>query len=235
MVQLVCSGHYRGAHSQHHSGEAWVTHFKSEQIFTDPAQVGAEELLFEVNFKLPTDVPPTYAGNLIEVEWKMKAKLDIPRRLDETAETRLTVVRSALADSIQLDMPRRGTACDVAFDLPNQWVRAGDQIEGTVLVIPLAEVEITGAQLELLRNEVVHTGSFTRQGQKREKILKLSSASKSVKGLMERLGFRIAIPDKAQPFLAVGEARGYHELRAKVAIRGRTDCVSSVPLFIYNG
>ena len=56
MVQLVCSGHYRGAYSKHHSGEAWVTHFKSEQIFMDPAQVGAEELLFEVDFKLPTDV-----------------------------------------------------------------------------------------------------------------------------------------------------------------------------------
>ena len=164
----------------------------------------------------------------------MKAKVDIPRRLDETAEAPITVLRSALEGNIQLDMPRRGTACDVAFDLPDQWVRAGDNIEGAVLVIPLREVEITGAQLELLRNEVVYTGSFTRQGQKREKILKLSSASKSVKGLMERLGFRMAIPEKAQPFLAVGEARGYHELRAKIAIRGRTDCVSSVPLFIYN-
>jgi hypothetical protein len=82
---------------------------------------------------------------------------------------------------------------------------------------------------------VVYTGSFTRQGQKREKILKLPRASKFVKGLVESVGFRITVPEKAQPFLAVGEARGYHELRAKIAIKGHIDCAASVPLFVYNG
>ena len=234
-AQLVCSGHYRGAFSKHHSGEAWVTHFKAQQNFVDASQVRSGERFFNVQFTLPTDAPPTYAGNLIAVQWKIKAKLDIPHRVDKTAEARITVLRSPLAGNVQLDMPHRGAACDVSFDVPSVWVRAGGNLEGTVLVNPVKDVEITGAQLELLRIEVVYTGSVTRQSQKREKILKLADASKSVKGLMEGLGFRVVIPENSRPFLAVREARGYYALRAKIAIKGQIDRVPSIPLFIYNG
>jgi hypothetical protein len=234
-ARLLCVGDYLGASSKYHSGKAQVIHFEQEQSFAETTRViQSDQREYELLFTIPEDAIPSYKGRIIDVAWKLLGKLDIPRAADRTSETHIEVLRTMLPGSVDLEMPRRGSICAVEFELISQWIAADAVLEGAILVSPKQDLRITGATLELVRVELVYTGTVTRTNRVKEEILEIGSSGDALRGRTERLGFRINIPANAQPFLAVPQARAYHELRAKIAIKGHFDCAISIPLLIHN-
>lgn len=234
-ARLLCVGDYLGASSKYHSGKAQVIHFEQEQSFVETARViQGDQREYELLFTIPADAIPSYEGRIINVTWKLLGKLDIPRAADKNSETHIEVLRTMLPGSVDLEMPRRGSVCAVEFELISQWIAADAVLEGAVLIRPKQDLHITGATVELVVVEFVYTGTVTRPNRRKEKVLEIGRSGDALSGRTEQLGFRISIPANAQPFLAVPQARAYHELRAKIAIKGHIDCATSIPLLIYN-
>jgi len=234
-ARLLCVGDYSGASSKYHSGKAQVIHFEQEQSFAETTRViQGDQREYELLFAIPDDAIPSYKGRIINVAWKLLGKLDIPRGADRISETPIEVLRTMLPGNVDLEMPRRGSVCAVEFELISQWIAADAVLEGAVLVRPKQDLRITAATLELVRVELVYTGTVTRPNRVKEKILEIGRSGDALRGRTERLGFRISLPANAQPFLAVPQARAYYELRAKIAVKSHIDCATSVPLLIYN-
>ena len=184
---------------------------------------------------LPGDAAPTCSGRIINSTWQVKATLDRKMAPDVNNEAALTV--NAPAPGRRLAAGNFGMASntgdtDMAIWLPKEEWRAGETIEGKLIVTPKKDFDVNEVRVELRRVENVpeqEGNTFTDN----VAVLKPGAGTKFSAGTVVEYPFSVRLPDKGSPTM-----RGLHgtvvwSLKGVLARRLRSDYTVEEEIGVY--
>jgi hypothetical protein len=233
-VELASEARYKGQSSDTHSGNVNETRFHEvEHPIGTTTVCSGENRTAVASFRVPIDAAPSYKGKLIEIAWRLTAKADIPRTRDTEKTVEVCVRGIPNRGPFDEEMPRSGSACQVLLGLPSYWYREGDQINGEISLLPNADVAVSHVDLDLISVERVYRGLSVRASTQLERRVRLDEPRKLSGGTKAVLPFAISIPFYGRPFVSTEQAIAFRQLKAKVALKGATDCMSAVPILTY--
>lgn len=193
----------------------------------------AKSYAFEL--PLPSDAAPTYSGRIINVTWQVKATLDRKMAPDVNSEAALTV--SAPAPGRRVAAGNFGMASntgdtDMAIWLPKEEWRAGETIEGKLIVTPKKDFDVNEVRVELRRVENVPAqegNAFTDN----VAVLKPGPGTKFSAGNVAAYPFSVRIPDKGSPTLRGLNGTAVWSLKGVLARRLRSDYTVEEEIGVY--
>ena len=154
---------------------------------------------FEFDAQIPASAPPTYPGNIIQVNWLVKATLDRKLINDINGEAPFVVLVPPTGSQTpgQYGLSNEPEEAGLLLELPGtEWV-SGDIIEGLLLVNSHKDFDATDVRVELEQTEWV---SYDRGNQKVNAIgLKIAGKTKFAAGETSRFPFQIQIPQPCSP------------------------------------
>jgi hypothetical protein len=159
---------------------------------------------FEFDAAIPVSAPPTYPGNIIQVNWLAKVTLDRKLSTDINAEAPLLVLIPPVSPqpSTPLAMTHFGLSnepseAQLTLELPGtEWV-SGDVIKGILLVTPQKNFDATEVRIELECSENVHY-DLGNQNVNADKV-KLAGKTRFAAGESSRFSFQVQVPQPCSP------------------------------------
>lgn len=152
-------------------------------------------------WQIPPEIPPTYAGKILQIRWMVKATLDRKLMQDVNASADLSVPsvppgkRTAAGEFGAANSP--GDA-EMFIGLPKEeWVE-GETVQGRLIVRPQKEFDVTEVRVELQRVENVPEG----EGNTNVVIVEKTRVSPGVKyqaGGAQEYPFTFRLPQTATP------------------------------------
>jgi hypothetical protein len=107
---------------------------------------------------LPTGAAPTGEGKITGITWAVRVVLAIPGGLDASARAPITVlaVRDTYAQRIETETESHHTQeVTMKFRLDGRSLRAGERVQGGLVITPHKDFEAKGVRVELVRREIV--------------------------------------------------------------------------------
>jgi hypothetical protein len=189
-----------------------------------PLQAGEHELVFTV----PTGMPPSSKN---AVSWTAWAGIDRRRGLDATASAEIAVRLPAPPDPPR-DVPPGEDG--VAFEALPAAVRAGEQLEGTLVVTPADDIKTTGVRVGLRRTVtyVVDRSKVVRRDDVGE--VEVAGGQELAAGQSQRFPFTVAVPADAGPTAQAPHAVVEWTVRGIVARRMRGDLEAAAPIVVHD-
>ncbi|HEX6709338.1 MAG TPA: hypothetical protein VF068_03330 [Rubrobacter sp.] len=114
--------------------------------------------MHELALEVPTTAAPSASGEITNVAWKVRATLPVRNAPDVFKDLPLNAISisesySSWAESTPT-LESHGL-CDIEFRLPGRTFRAGERIEGTLVITPREDFKARPLSVELVRVEVV--------------------------------------------------------------------------------
>ena len=178
---------------------------------TDNVVMGTERFLQEgvirkgsvverrVPLEFPKEAPPTGEGNITGVSWAVRVVLAAAGVPDVNEEAPITVLSSRNTRALGTESePVRGYPedCTMEFRLLDRSFRAGERIEGRLIVTPKKDFEGQEVRIELVRREIV----LRDEGNTDETIEVQETVAESTRlrsGISQEYPFGVAIPRSA--------------------------------------
>lgn len=242
-IELVCAERYTSRERERDSDGDWRT---EERTTTDEDVVALERMMESgtvkagslaertFTFRLPAAGPPSGAGSITAVTWKVRAVLNVRLRpdLNEEAIFAVRVPRAVGAGRIDPGERRDVDDCDLTFNLPDRNVLAGETVRGTLGVAPRSEFQVEEVRAELVRREEVPRGEGNRSetvvGRVRGGELRLTP------GQPTAFPFELAVPADAFPSHRTTHASVRWYVRGVLNRRLRSDEEVMLELNVYN-
>lgn len=190
---------------------------------------------FRFNAQIPPSAPPTCPGNIIQVNWLVKATLDRKLSSDINAQAQLIVLTSPLGTQTpgQYGQSNELGEAQMTLELPgSEWV-AGETIEGILLVTPQKNFDATEVRVEVEQTENV---SYDRGNQKVNTVnIKLAGKTKFTASETLRFPFQIQIPQPCSPSCSSNNWSVTWKLKGILARFLRKDTFVEQEINIYSG
>ena len=199
-----------------------------------PSGHGAEH---PFSFPLPLGAPPSYSGGIVAVRWLLRAKLDVEKALDASAERELMVELPPRGPFPQPRNPARAAQHDelsIRIELEGEAFAAGEPVCGVAHLHPVEVLPLQEVRVELSRTEHVPA----REGNAETTVEAEAQASPETEllpGVGLALPFRVEVPAGAQPSLGTAHAAAYWGVTVVCARRMRPDLRLTVGIHVYNG
>jgi len=231
---------YRERDSDGDTSTTWTT---AEDALFSEALVGERTIparfreSYKVDFRIPLDAVPPYAGKIVQNRWLVKAVMDRPMKKDISAEVEIPLIVPPPAEpgqSGEFGVCSHPDDADIKFMLPRlDWVE-GEQVEGLVRVRPRKGFGASGVRLELVRTEYVPRGLGNTHSVTEAKV-QLAGGKDFRPGLAEDLPFSLAIPKQGCPSRRTGRSVVTWTLKAAITRRLAKDFTSHQEIWVHNG
>jgi len=204
-------------------------HEESEQVAAAQPQAGS----YAVTLTVPAVGPPSARGT---VRWEAWARVDRPGR-DVNEEVELAVLAPwPLRQQDAQEPPVTKADCTIYFDgLSAQYVKPGDQLQGTLLVSPREGVKTTGVRVELRAVKTSHSPRGTEVETVADVKAELAGAGDLAAGQTFTWPFSLMVPPDAVPSLQTSLTTIQWKLVGVVARRMRGDHSGHMGMVVYNG
>jgi hypothetical protein len=192
-----------------------------------------------VSLELPEEVPPTGEGNITGVLWAVRVVLEAAGVPDINEEAPITVLSShnTYAPRIESE-PVFGSPedCRMEFRLLVRSFRAGERIEGRLVLTPKKNFEGQDVRVELVRREIV----LKDEGNTDETIEAQDTVAESTRmqsGISQEHPFGVAVPRRASACPSSETEQTYVRWFIRGVIRRKLhrDPTLEQELNIYNG
>jgi hypothetical protein len=235
--------HQRSTDSHGHSrtsvATAWATDERevNRQVFLGETNLPAgTQKTYEFDLPIPAQAAPAGRGEIVHIDWLVKATLD--RRMASDIEDRIDLpvfigTTSETAQPIEGGISNEPDQAELVFALPSkEWVM-GETIGGRLRVCPTTEFDVTEIRVELVRRERVPRDL----GNEHETVIpvKVSDGTRLAPGQNLMLPFNIAIPAQGPATSSTPNSTLDWRLRAVLARRLRKDTVGEQEIIVYNG
>lgn len=197
---------------------------------------------FEFKGLIPKDAHPTLDGEIIKVNWRVKATLNRKMAIDVNSETGI-IVTSRLPAEInpqavsQFDFKEYRHSSDpdhvdISFLLPRTDWALGETIDGHLVVQARKEFKLTDIRIELICTENVFADSGNIcQGIER---VILAEATKFDPGQTLTLPFKITVPKEGLPSINTSQCEITWSLKGILARRLAIDYYTNQALQVYS-
>ncbi len=195
---------------------------------------------YSLDWSIPQDAAPPYAGRVIRSGWLIKVTLDRKLRKDINEELKVPVVvppPGRWAEPGEYGEASHSEEADMALWLPRlEWVE-GETIQGKVIVRARSGVSASGVRIELLRNERVTIRGHGRGGtfSKTEFKDRIARGVKLNAGEVREFPFSVPVPEIGCPSrdTSVGTVRW--SLKGILDRRLRRDFTVAQEIYVFNG
>jgi sporulation-control protein spo0M len=159
---------------------------------------------FEFDAAIPVSAPATYPGNIIQVNWLVKATIDRKLSSDINAEAPLFILIPPASPqaSTQLAMSHFGLSnepseAQLTLELQGIELVSGEIIKGILFVTPQKDFDATELRIELecLENVNYDLGNQNVNAYK----VKLAGKTKFTAGESSRFPFQVQVPQPCSP------------------------------------
>jgi hypothetical protein len=103
--------------------------------------------------QVPDDAPPSCKGEVVDVNWAVRAVVDVPRRSDLATEAPVQVLAAPVAPGENAIADRAHKQCDLGLEFPRQAAAGGRQIEGRLRLTANDTFAVRGIRVELVTSE----------------------------------------------------------------------------------
>lgn len=196
-----------------------------------------------VALRLPDSADPTGDAGLIDTGWSVQLVLNRRRAIDVTAGASITVLapHTLSADRIATDVRGyKADECEVVPHLPSRNVRAGEVLQGFLLVLARTSFEARRVRVDLVRVEKTEGGpaSYTTRGRNDSTTIfeqPIAGGGTLPVGVPWNFPFAVAIPPQLHPtaFTVRGDVRWL--LRGVIDRSFASDYWGEVEVNVYNG
>ena len=220
-------------------------HVVAHQPFLAAGTIGAN-IPFEgmVIVRIPDRAEPSGEGQIIATTWRLEAILDVPTAPDVRAEETIAVVvpREVFAATVEQQATvKRNDECRLAFSLPGDAIRAGDVLQGALVLEPFHYFDIRGLRVELIRREEVQPppdADDSAAGKSVETIVEgaiVAGEGRFHRGGPQKFPFAVTVPRRAYPTCRTENAAVRWLLKGVVDLPMRFDHSIVQELHCYNG
>ena len=171
-VEFICTETYwekvirstRMGSAETNESASTVIREYSQTIFEGSEIANLMPQVANIDFTIPSDAPPTVKGQVANIDWRLKAIVDVARARDITQEIELVVLPVPGERSESGQPSREATPvvsalseCDLNLSLAALRVCMGESIEGVFRVFPKAGFVPEATRVELMRLEKAGT------------------------------------------------------------------------------
>lgn len=231
---------YRERDNEGDMSSAWATAedaLLSETLVGDGTISARTRRSFQVDFRIPLDIPAPYTGKITQNRWLVKAMIDRPLKKDFSAEVEIPVIVPPPAEPSgpgEYGMSSHPDDVETKFALPRlDWVE-GERLGGTLRVYPRKKFGASGVRLELVRTEYVPRGDGNAHSVSEAKV-QLSGSQDFVAGSVVDFPFSVAIPKQGCPSRRTGRSVVTWTLKATITRRLAKDFAAEQEIWVYNG
>lgn len=199
---------------------------EEERTFMEAAALSAaHDGEYPFAFRLPEDRPPSYVGEIVEVRWRLEARLDLPGAPDATDDREIAV---GLPPRGPFPAPRHGSETEehgeavLRLELAGEAVGPGQPLRGVLHAAPRESLAIEEIRVELERVESVPAEQGNEHTETAAAV-RLTGELELSPGLPLALPFEAPLPAGGPPSLATPHAAAYWEVTGVLARSWRTD------------
>lgn len=152
-------------------------------------------------WQLPPEIPPTYAGKILQIRWMVKATLDRKLMQDVNASADLTVPSEPPGKRVtpgEFGVAKSPGDAEMFIWLPKEEWLEGETVQGKLIVRPQKEFDVTEVRVELQRVENVPEGEGNTSVANVEKT-RVSPGAKYQPGGAQEYPFTFRLPQTATP------------------------------------
>jgi len=238
-AELVGEETFYVTETRHSGGHVSTQTVQKNEIFASLIETLAEqpslykgvEQKWGCFLKLPSEAPPTCRGKLVNIRWKLKAVLDVPKSIDLSREKPLIVFCQPHDGGGTADWPVRQTFSEVALDLEAPpAASAGDTLICHLILQAKEKLSIRGIRGELVR---IEEAGVRRDDEVISKT-QVSGAGSFWPNESPSFEFSLDIPAEAPPTAACRRSSLRWKVRAVIDRRMKADFNVEQELYVYN-
>jgi hypothetical protein len=175
---------------------------------------------WKMSLQLPAKAPPTCRTKLINIQWKLKAVLDLPKQPDQSQEIPLCVLCTFPQADNQTVLPDEKYFNDVAVNMVVPHVASpGETLVGRLTLQMKDSLNVQGIRVELVQIE----DAGARQADEVISKMEVAGSTTFNQGEVQSFDFFLNVPAEAPP-TAVSLHSGLRwKVKAVIARRMKTD------------
>jgi len=181
-----------------------------------------------LELSVPPYISPTVLGNLYQVDWSVRVQLDIAKRRKNIVHEQAVIVSRLAppeAPNIPLIADVSYKQCDMSLLLEATQVRIGDQLGGTLRLLPRQMLRLKEVWVELLcREEVLFTSNDSVSAKDlvyQATPLYFRKAPRIERDEVQEWNFELHIPSHATPSAATDDVHITWYVRGVMTKLGR--------------
>ena len=196
--------------------------FKDSKPFIEATELRAEmPVRKRVTFALPSEALPTVIGGAVNIQWSLKASVDVAKRRDLHEQADLVV--STPQPPAGSDLTARAEATfdhgTMSITMPSDPVRVGETIQGTLRLQIRERLSPRQVRVELERGELAGhrgwSGLFDQQV--------LEDGPTFDAGQVREWRYRLQVPSGPWPTIETNRSRVEWRVRGVLDIRAKSD------------
>lgn len=202
-----------------------------QTLAEQPILVKGLEQKWNCSLQLPSDVPGTCRGKLVNIRWTLKAVLDVPKRADLSQEKPLLVFSPYRQTAGITDFAAEKTFGEVALELKAPpAAQAGDIILGKLTLQIKEKLGLRGIRVELVQIEE----AGTRRADNVISTAQVSGEASFSQHESPSFEFSLEVPAEAPPSAICKHSSLLWKVRAVIDRKMKTDFSVEQELFVYN-
>jgi hypothetical protein len=196
-----------------------------------PVFTRGDEQKWNISLQLPSDAPPTCAGKLVNIQWKLGAVLDVPNRPDQSKEMPFFILCPAprVNDRSLLPLEPDFNDFTLKLELPPA-ASPGETLVGRLTLQMKNKLNVQGIRVELI--QVEDAGA-----RKADDVILKSEISGSVAfspSESPTFEFSLNIPPEAPPTALARHSSLRWKVKTVIARRMQTDFNVERELLLFN-
>ncbi len=208
--------------------------FNDSKPFIEATELRADmPVRKRVTFALPPEAPPTVIGGAVNIQWILKASVDVAKRRDLHQKADLVV--STPQPPISSDPMDRAEATfdhgTMSLTMPSAPVRAGDTIQGTLRLQIRDRLSPRQVRVELVRGELAGHRSWS--GLIDQQVLEDGPALEA--GQVREWRYRLQVPSGPWPTIEMDRSRVEWRVRGVLDLRGKSDPTVEAAVRVHTG
>jgi hypothetical protein len=203
----------------------------NKTLVEQPTFMEGAEQRWSLSMQIPSDAPPTCCGKLVNIQWKLKATLDVPKQPDQSQEIPLRVLRQSpqtsnvnvfptdkVFDSIGVNLEVAPVVSPGEILIGRLTLQVKDNLNAQGIRVELVQVEDAGARNS---NEVIAKAD-------------VSGSTSFNQYESPSFEFSLKIPADAPPTACAPHSSLGWKVKAVIARRMKTDFNVEREVIVYN-